>query len=169
MHALGVILEDISLRDIIHPVYRRPLAVAFPTHKWNVDLICARFLIAWRKDLVLAVAFRTGGRIHETFLQCLAMNARVKIFLGIGMAITALDSGQVFGMGKVFYICVFVAVNAVKFSMYRFVQNIYINIDRYVFPHALSCDVGIRMAIQTITIRLGLKDRNTEKRQPEED
>jgi hypothetical protein len=85
------------------------------------------------------------------------MNARVKIFLGIGMAITALDFSQDFFMRKIFYICVFVAVNAVKPCMDRLPKDVHVHINRDLFPHALGCDVGIRMAIQTIAIRLGTK------------
>jgi hypothetical protein len=106
MDALGIVLHDIVLRDIIYPGHNLTLPVTFATQVRDVHLIGTGFGIGMMEDVMVTMTLFAAGSMRVIHEQGLTVNPSYIIFHLKGMAVTAIDRLQVIGMRKSLIRCV---------------------------------------------------------------
>jgi hypothetical protein len=113
MDALGIIDQNVFFRDVIDTGHGGTFPVAFPAEHGNVHLVCSRFDIIGRKDVVISVALPASRGIGSTASQGSSVDASKEFFIGLIMTIAACDILQALRVGEIFYIRILMAIDTV--------------------------------------------------------
>ena len=109
VYALGIILNDVMLRNIIYPGYDFALPVAFSAQDGDIHFIGAGFWVRVVKDIMVAMALFAAWSIGIAHEQSLPVYAPGVVGHRLGVTNTAIDRLKIVGMWKSLISCIGVA------------------------------------------------------------
>ena len=146
--ALGVVLDDVVLPDVVVAGHRRAFPVAASAQVGHVHLVGDRLGVLGRADVVGAVAFAAGGGEGGFPVQGLTVDAGVEVHLRVVVAGAAAHRLQILGVRQVLRIDVLVAVVALQAAVHRLAEDPGVHEERDDLAAPLRLQVAIAVALE---------------------
>ena len=147
--ALAVVFDDVVFADIVDTRNGRPFAMATAAKERDVHLVREGVDVAWRENIVDAVAVIALRGVRSFSLQRLPVTASVKIELSVIVAISTENLFKVFFVGEIFNIGIHMTVDTFEITVDRFLKNTVVDEYGYFLSLHFLGEVLVGMTVET--------------------
>ena len=155
VNALGIVRENLLLRDVVRAGDFSSFLMAFSAYKGDIELCHIRLRRARLEDVMRAVAIPAAGCKLCTFFNCLAMQTSPVYFGNVCVARSAIHWFYFLFMRKGFGGKINVAGDAIEITVSRGLEDFIIHEKGYFLSLAIGGQTGISVTRKTVLVCLG--------------